>query len=37
MKHGAKDSQMLIGSKNTMFKVKSLHVYRNNKNHISKN
>jgi hypothetical protein len=37
VKHGAKNSQMLMGTKNTMYKDKTLHVHRNNKNHISEN
>jgi hypothetical protein len=37
VKHGAKNSQMLMGTENTVYKGKSLHVRRNNKNNISKN
>jgi hypothetical protein len=37
MKHGAKNSQMLMGTENTMYKGKSLHIHRNNKNHILEN
>jgi hypothetical protein len=36
VKHGAKNSQMLMDTKNIVYKGKSLHVHRNNKNHISK-
>jgi hypothetical protein len=34
VKHGAKNSQMLMGIENTVYKGKSLHVHRNNKNHV---
>jgi hypothetical protein len=34
VKHGAKNSQMLMDTENTEYKGKSLHVQRNNKNHI---
>jgi hypothetical protein len=37
VKHGAKNSQMLMGIENAVYKGKSLHVHRNNKNHISEN
>jgi hypothetical protein len=37
VKHGAKNSQMLMGTENTWYKGKSLHVHRNIKNHISEN
>jgi hypothetical protein len=37
VKHGAKNSQMLMGIENTVYKGKSLHVHRNNKNHILEN
>jgi hypothetical protein len=37
VKHGAKNSQMLMDTKNTMYKGKSLHVHRNNKIHILEN
>jgi hypothetical protein len=38
MKYGAKNSQMLMGTENTMYKGKSLHIHRNNnKNHILEN
>jgi hypothetical protein len=37
VKHGPKNSQMLMGTENTMYKGKSLHVHRNNKNHILEN
>jgi hypothetical protein len=37
MKHGAKNSQMLMGNKNIVYKGKSLHVHRNNKNYILEN
>jgi hypothetical protein len=37
VKHGAKSSQMLMATENTMYKGKSLHVHRNNKNHILEN
>jgi hypothetical protein len=32
-----KNSQMLMGTENTMYKGKSLYVHRNNKNRISEN
>jgi hypothetical protein len=32
-----KNSQLLMGTKNIVYKGKSLHVHRNNKNHISEN
>jgi hypothetical protein len=34
VKHGAKNSQMLMGTKNIVYKGNSLYVHRNNKNHI---
>jgi hypothetical protein len=37
VKHGAKNSQMLMGIENTVYKGKSLYVHRNNKNHILEN
>jgi hypothetical protein len=37
VKHGAKNSQLLMGIENTVYKGKSLHVHRNNKNNISEN
>jgi hypothetical protein len=37
VKHGAKNSQLLMGIENTMYKGKSLHVHRNNKNRNSEN
>jgi hypothetical protein len=37
VKHGAKISQMLMGTENIVYKGKSLHFHRNNKNHISEN
>jgi hypothetical protein len=37
VKHGAKNSQMLMGTENTVYKGKSLHAHRNNKNHILEN
>jgi hypothetical protein len=37
VKHGAKNSQVLMGIENTVYKGKSLRVHRNNKNHISEN
>jgi hypothetical protein len=33
----AKNSQMLMGNENTLYKGKSLHVHRNNKNRILEN
>jgi hypothetical protein len=36
-KHSARNSQMLMGTENTMYKGKSLHVHSNNKNHILEN
>jgi hypothetical protein len=35
VKHGAKNSQMLMDIENTAYKGKSLHVHRKNKNKIS--
>jgi hypothetical protein len=37
VKHGAKNSQMLMDIENAVYKGKSLHVHRNNKNHILEN
>jgi hypothetical protein len=37
VKHGAKNSQMLMGTENTLYKGKSLHIHRNNKIHILEN
>jgi hypothetical protein len=37
VKHSAKNSQMLMGTENTVYKGKSLHLHRNNKNHILEN
>jgi hypothetical protein len=37
VKYGAKNYQMLIGTENTIYKGKILHVHRNNKNHILEN
>jgi hypothetical protein len=37
VKHGAKNSQMLMDTENTLYKDKSLHVHRNNKKHILEN
>jgi hypothetical protein len=37
VKHGARNSQMLRGTKNIVYKGKSLHVHINNKNHILEN
>jgi hypothetical protein len=37
MKYVAKYSQMLMGTENTIYKGKSLHVHRNNNNHILEN
>jgi hypothetical protein len=37
LKHGAKNSQMLMDTENTVYKGKSLHVHRNNKIYILEN
>jgi hypothetical protein len=37
VKHGAKNSQMLMYIENIVYKGKSLHVHRNNENHILEN
>jgi hypothetical protein len=37
LKHSAKNSQMLMGTENIVYKGKSLHVHSNNKNHILEN
>jgi hypothetical protein len=37
VKHSAKNSQMLKGTENKVYKGRSLHVHRNNKNHILEN
>jgi hypothetical protein len=37
VKHGAKNSQMLMGIENIVYKGKSLFVHRNNKNYILQN
>jgi hypothetical protein len=37
VKHGARTSQMLMGTQNTVYKGKSLHVHRKIKKHLSEN